>query len=317
MTHSHELPADQSKVGLIAGWGSFPVEVAEHLRQQGRAVYVVALNGHADHRLASIATHVQWMGLLKIGSHMRYFSRHGVQQIVLAGKLFKDKILYHGRGWISHLPDITCLRVLGQSFITKTRDARDDTVLNAVVNAYGNRGMKILPITKVAPKLLASEGCLTNTHPNRSTLLDIRFGWQIARQMGGLDIGQSITVRDQVVLAVEAIEGTDALITRSGQLCPRGGFTLIKVAKPNQDMRFDVPTIGLKTVQKLVRAGGNAIAVEAGKTIFVDREATLRYANQHGIQIVSLQSSLASIQASEASHSLNALPKLERHHRAA
>ncbi len=119
-------------------------------------------------------------------------------------------------------------------------------------------------------------------------MLDIEFGWQIARQMGGLDVGQSITVRDQTVLGVEAVEGTDALIARTGQLCPRGGFTLIKVAKPNQDMRFDVPTIGLRTVENVIKAGGTSIAIESHRTILVDREATLAYASQHGVSIIAL-----------------------------
>ncbi len=108
--------------------------------------------------------------------------------------------------------------------------------------------------------------------------------------MGGLDVGQSITVRDQTVLGVEAVEGTDALISRTGQLCPRGGFTLVKVAKPNQDMRFDVPTIGLRTIENLIRAGGRTIAVEAHRTILVDREQTLAYANKHGVAILALSS---------------------------
>ena len=141
---------------------------------------------------------------------------------------------------------------------------------------------------KDPPDIVIDAGCLTKRKPDRSTNLDIEFGWNIARQIGGLDIGQSITVKDRNVLGVEAIEGTDALIARTGKLCPRGGFTLIKVAKPKQDMRFDVPTIGARTVRQMAQAGGAAIAVEAGKTIFVEREETLQLAKQHRISIVSL-----------------------------
>jgi len=111
--------------------------------------------------------------------------------------------------------------------------------------------------------------------------------------MGGLDIGQSITVKNQNVLGVEAIEGTDALIARTGRLCPRGGFTLVKVAKPEQDMRFDVPTIGLRTLEQLASAGGSALAIEAGRTILVERQATLDFANKHGIAIVSMSNTAA------------------------
>ena len=279
---------ESSKVGLLAGWGSFPVEVAERCVDEGKQVYVAAFKGHADVRLERLATDLKWLGVLKIGGHIRFFQRAGVTQIAMAGKLFKDRILYHGRGWIDHLPDWSCYRILGSSFVTKSSDARDDTLLSAVANAYLKRGMNVLPITQIAPQLLVEEGCLTRARLSRAQLLDVRFGWNIARGMGGLDIGQSITVKDQVVLGVEAIEGTDALIARSGQLCPRGGFTLVKVAKPQQDMRFDVPTIGLRTLQQLAAAGGKAIAIEAGKTILVDRAATLDFANRHGLTIIAL-----------------------------
>ncbi len=277
------------KVGLLAGWGSFPVEIAERWVDEGKNVYVAAFKGHADSKLQNLATEIRWLGVLKIGAHMRFFQRSGVSQIAMAGKLFKDRILYHGRGWIDHLPDLTCYRILGSSFVTKSKDARDDTLLAAVAKAYQQRGMNVMPITEIAPQLLVEEGCLTRRSPSRSQLLDILFGWNIARSMGGLDIGQCMTVKDQVVLGVEAIEGTDALITRSGQLCPRGGFTVVKVAKPKQDMRFDVPTIGLRTLQNLAAAGGKALAIEAGKTILVDREATIAFANQHGLTIVALR----------------------------
>ncbi len=289
-TAEQALPG-KSKVGLLAGWGSFPVEVAQSCVDQGHSVYVVAFKGHADPRLVALATKARWMGLLKFGAHMRFFHAAGVRDIVMAGKLFKERILYHGFGWMSHLPDLTCYRILGESFISKRRDTRDDTLLSAVAQAYQQRGMNVLPITSVAPQLLAEEGPLTRRKPSPAQMRDIHFGWSIARHMGGLDIGQSITVKDQNVLGVEAIEGTDALIARTGKLCPRGGFTLIKVAKPQQDMRFDVPTIGLRTVQQLAAAGASTLAIEAGRTIIVDRQATLDFANQHAIAIVSLKPS--------------------------
>ncbi len=277
------------RIGLIAGWGNFPVEVAQHMKSLGIEVSVVALKGHADKNLESLATSLTWQGVLRIGGHMRFFADQGVREIVLAGKLFKEKILYHGRGWIDHFPDITCFRILGGNFITKTRDGSDDSIMNAVVAAYERRGMRVLPVTEIAPQLLAQEGCLTKKQPTRSEVLDIHYGWQIARQLGGLDIGQSVTVRDQVVLAVEAIEGTDALIKRTGTLCPRGGFCLVKVAKPQQDMRFDVPTIGLRTIQQLKQAGGSAIGIEAERTIIVERSETIDLANRLGIKIVAFR----------------------------
>ncbi len=274
------------KVGIVAGWGSFPVEVAEHCRALGYEVYIAAIKGHADTRLAQYAVEMKWFGVAKLGGQIRFFQQHGVPQITLAGKLFKDKILFHGLGWMEHLPDLTCLRTLYRSFITRSNDTRDDTILGAVAGAFTQRRIQVLPATDLAPQLMVNDGCLTRRAPNRRELLDVQFGWQIARQMGGLDVGQSITVRDQTVLGVEAVEGTDALITRTGKLCPRGGFTLIKVAKPAQDMRFDVPTIGLRTIENVIKAGGTTIAIEAHRTILVDREETLALANRHRIAIL-------------------------------
>jgi UDP-2,3-diacylglucosamine hydrolase len=274
------------RVGLIAGWGSFPIEVAQQCQRIGCDLYVAAIKGHADPSIAKYALDLKWFGVAKLGGHIQFFRSHGVTKVSLAGKLFKDRILFHGLGWIQHFPDLVALRTLYPSFVTRSRDTRDDTILGAVVGAFTRNGMEVLPVTSIAPQLMVREGNLTHRSPSRRERLDMQFGWEIARQMGGLDVGQSITVRDQTVLGVEAVEGTDALISRTAQLCPRGGFSLIKVAKPNQDMRFDVPTIGLQTVQTLHRAGGSAIAVEADRTILVDREATLAYANQHGIAMI-------------------------------
>jgi len=287
------------KVGIVAGWGSFPIEVAEHCHARGYEVYIAAIKGHADPRLRQFAEAMKWFGVAKLGGQLHFFQHHGVQQVTLAGKLFKDKILFHGLGWIEHLPDLTCLRTLYRSFITRSNDTRDDTILSAVAGAFTNRNIQLLPATDLAPQLMVNDGCLTRRTPNRREMLDIQFGWQIARQMGGLDVGQSITVRDQTVLGVEAVEGTDALIARTGQLCPRGGFTLIKVAKPNQDMRFDVPTIGSRTIENVVKAGGTTIAIEAHRTILVDRDHTLALANRHRIAII------AQINANAEARSMN------------
>ena len=291
--------ATAPRLGIVAGWGQFPVELAETARAQGREVVVAAIKQHADEKLKQLATVYAEFGVAKLGAQLQFFRRHNVHDVLLAGKLFKDRILLHGWGWVGHLPDWTCLKTLWQSFVTARADQRDDTILSAVVGAFELQGMQVLASSDVAPQLMAEEGVLTRRSPNRRELLDIQFGWSIARQMGQLDIGQSIIVRDRTVLGVEAIEGTDALVARMAALCPRGGFTLVKVAKPQQDMRFDVPTIGLRTIEQLHRAGGSAIAIEAGKTIFVDREATLRRANELGIAIASLHAE-AEISASSS-----------------
>ena len=216
----------------------------------------------------------------------KFFRQHEVSHVCLSGKLFKDKILYHGWGWVEHLPDWECLKTMMPQIFWRTSDFTDNSLLGAVVNSFGRRGMTTVSGTEFATQLIAQEGFLTRRKPSNMERDDIEFGWTIAKQMGGLDIGQSVTVRDRAILAVEAIEGTDACIVRTGQLCPRGGFTLVKVAKPDQDMRFDLPTIGPLTIEKMAKAGGKVIAIEAGKTIVINREETIRCAEEHGIAIV-------------------------------
>ncbi len=155
------------KVGIVAGWGSFPIEVAEHCKSRGYEVYIAAIKGHADPRLNQFADAMGWFGVAKLGGQMHFFKHHGVEQITLAGKLFKDKILFHGLGWVEHLPDWTCLRTLYRSFITRTNDTRDDTILSAVAGAFMKRNIQVLPATDIAPQLMVNDGCLTRRIPNR------------------------------------------------------------------------------------------------------------------------------------------------------
>ncbi|NND98787.1 MAG: LpxI family protein [Pirellulaceae bacterium] len=275
-------------VGIVAGWGSFPVEVAQQIVSDGRSVCCVAISGHASEELESICSNVKWMGVGKIGGHIRYFRSRGVQQVTMAGKLFKADILFKGSIWLQHFPDLTAIRTFGPHLFGRKRDARDDNLLLAVTQAYSAGNMEVCAATDFAPELLVNQGLLVGRGPDSKLRSDIQRGWQIAKQMGGLDIGQTITIKDGTVIAVEAIEGTDACIERTGQLCRRGGWTLVKVSKPNQDMRFDVPTIGPQTIQRVRDAGGKAIAIEADMTILVERERTLELARRAGITIVAM-----------------------------
>lgn len=288
-------PGDFQPVGIVAGWGEYPIRVARALRDSNRQVVVAAIKGHADTALADFAEEMQWFGVCKLGAMQRFFRRQNVDRVVLAGKLFKDRILFHGWGWIAHIPDFECIRTMMRPCFSRHSSMADDSLLGAVVESFQRCGMEVLPGTDYAPELLAEEGLLTRIGPSRAVRADIEFGWEIAKAMGGLDVGQSICVKDRTVLAVEAIEGTDACIERTGRLCPRGNWTLVKVAKPQQDMRFDVPTIGPRTIERMVASGGKAIAIEAGKTILVDRDQTLRLANRHGVCIISLMSTNRSL----------------------
>ncbi len=283
--------SNETPVGLVAGWGRFPVEVAQALVKDGRRVCCIAITGHASKELESICDHVKWSGVGRLGGHIRYFRRAGAKQVTMAGKLFKADLLFQGSIWLRHLPDLCALKTFGPHLMGRNRDARDDSLLYAVTNTYAKHDLEICPATDFAPELLVKDGILVGRRPDAKLQADIQTGWEVAKRMGGLDIGQTITIKDGTVIAVEAIEGTDACIERSGQLCRRGGWTLVKVSKPQQDMRFDVPTIGPQTVQRVREAGGKAIAIEADKTILVDRETTLQSARDAGITIVALRDS--------------------------
>jgi DUF1009 family protein len=159
-------------------------------------------------------------------------------------------------------------------------------MLSSIVNAFAKDGIVFGPATDYAPELLVKSGQLTRRGPTAAEQKDIAFGWQLAKEMGRLDVGQCVVVKDQTVIAVEAIEGTDECIRRAGVLCGAGGFSVVKTAKPQQDMRFDVPTVGVWTLESMIAAGGRVLAIEAGRTILVDEPEFVRLADQHGIAVV-------------------------------
>jgi DUF1009 family protein len=287
--HSVLRTPHSPRVGLVAGWGRFPVVVAQSLKQQGCQVHCVGLRGHADPALATICDSFLWGGPARIGSFIRFFRRHGVSRATLAGKVFKHKLLFGPWGWLPLVPDLKTIRMFFPLFILGKKNRSDDTLLSAVVEQFARDGITMTPATDFAPQLLVRPGQLTARGPTASQLQDIAFGWNLAKEIGRLDIGQSVAVKGRAVLAIEAVEGTDACIRRAGELCPQGGFTVVKVAKPQQDMRFDVPTIGVGTIESLAAAGASVLAIEAGKTIVVDEAEVIALANQRRIAIVALE----------------------------
>jgi hypothetical protein len=170
-------------------------------------------------------------------------------------------------------------------------DNRDDSLLLSVIAEFERDGMEFASALDFCPELLVKEGILTRRRPTASERADIEFGWSMAKEMGRLDVGQSVAVKEKATLAVEAIEGTDRCIDRAGQLCRAGGWTLVKVAKPQQDMRFDVPTIGVTTIENLSKAGARVLAIEAGKTILLDEADVVALADRHGLSIVAIDAS--------------------------
>ena len=284
---------EKTRIGLLAAWGDYPVEVARALQQTGHTVYCLGLKGHANRKaLEPLCNSYQSIGIGRLGTAIRYFKRHQICRATMAGKFHKT-LLYRPWVWFRHLPDWTAIRhffpyFAGPRWSEERKDCKDDTLLGAVADAFAQRNIHFVPATDYAPELLVQCGQLTRRGLTLAQENDIAFGWELAKELGRLDVGQSVAVKGQAVLAVEAIEGTDQCIRRAGLLCPSGEFTVVKVAKPNQDMRFDVPTIGLGTVQSLVEAGGRVLAIEAKKTIIVGQADIIAFAERHKLVIVSV-----------------------------
>ncbi len=294
------LPSDiprGGRIGLIAGWGDFPLVFARRCHELGYEVYCVGVAGHYNPEIARYCKVLKVFGLGRMGAQIRFLRRHGVERAAMAGKIFKT-LLFQRWALLKHRPDWTTLRHFFHHFFTGRKNRNDDALLLAVTSLYRNHGITMLPATTIAPDLLVSDGLLTSRPISTQQWRDIAFGWELAKEMGRLDIGQSVAVKGRAVLAVEAIEGTDECIRRAGQLCPAGGFAVVKVAKPNQDMRFDVPTVGLGTIQTMRAAGAKLLAIESGKTIILNPEEMLALANSVGISVVAV--SEASLQQQAA-----------------
>lgn len=268
-------------VGIIAGAGRFPFLVAEGARAAGRPVVIVGLRGLADPGLAAYADRFHWSGIVRLGRWIRLFNRAGVREAIMAGSVRKSEMYARFR-LIRYLPDLTSIRL----WFFEVADRRNDTVLRATADHMQRKGITLVNSIQYCAHHIASEGVMTRRQPTVAQLKDIEFGWHIAKEMGRLDIGQSIAVKEQEVIAVEAIEGTDRMIERAGQLCRQGGWMLVKVAKPGQDLRFDVPTVGPATIENLHRNRAAALVVEAGQTLIVDRPALLQLADKLGIVVI-------------------------------
>lgn len=264
-------------LGLIAGCGRLPFELARGARQRGRRVAAVALEGFAEPGLDEL---VDAFAALPLGQLRRLFAflrERGVKQVVLAGKVPKE-VLYTAPERAR--PDERAAELLGA-----LRDRKDDSILLAFAGALEAEGFELLRQSELAPQLLAEEGVLGAHRPTPAQLAEVAFGWPIAKALGALDVGQTVVVEGRAVLALEAIEGTDEAIRR-GTALGRGGACVVKVAKPQQDPRFDVPVAGLETVRVLAAGRGALLAVEAGRTLLLEREEMLREADAAGIAVL-------------------------------
>jgi DUF1009 family protein len=269
----------------LAGSGRFPILFAEAARRQGMPVACVGIKYEVPEQLRSLCTTCDVVPIARLGRMIRTFQRRGVKEIVMAGKVTKN-VIYTPWRIVQLWPD---LRTLQWWYRRSRRDNKDDSLLLSVIDEFEREGMTFASALDYCPELLVKHGILTRRAPSAAERDDVAFGWELAKEMGRLDVGQSVAVKEMATLAVEAIEGTDRCIERAGQLCRSGGWTLVKVAKPQQDMRFDVPTIGVTTIENLRRAGARVLAIEAGKTIVIDQPDVVRLADRYRMSIITLE----------------------------
>jgi len=264
-------------IGIIAGGGQFPQLFIEAAKKKGRRVVVIAHKGETDPKIAEYADSVCWLKLGQLGKLFSFFKKEKVQETVFLGTITKTRIFR------DVMPDLKAL-----SLWNKIDRKQDDAILRAIATALENEGIKVLESTLYLRHLLFPQGVLTKAKPSKKQRLDIAFGWRNARAIGELDIGQCIVVRDCTVLAVEAIEGTDAAILRGGSLAKEKAV-VVKVRKPGQDFRFDLPATGPTTVKTLRDVKGSVLAVEAGQSLLFDKEQMIEEANKAGIVVVGVK----------------------------
>lgn len=274
----------QEPIGLLAGSGRFPILFAQAAKRQGLPVACVGIKYEASEELRELCDTFDVVGVSKLGGMIRTFRKRGVKRIVMAGKVSKS-VMYTPWRIVQLWPDWRMLRW----WTRRLSDKKDDTILLGVIAEFARDGLDFASALDYCPELLVNQGILTRRRPTEAEMKDVQFGWMLAKEMGRLDVGQSVAVKEMAVLAVEAIEGTDRCIERAGQFCKSGGWTLVKVAKPQQDMRFDVPTIGVTTIENLRKAGARTLAIEAGMTIVVDQEDVVKLADKYGMAIVALE----------------------------
>jgi DUF1009 family protein len=276
---------NQPPLGLIAGQGQLPIITARGMRAAGRVVACVGLRDQFDAELPSLCDRFDQAGIIRLGRWIRLLSRWGVREAIMVGRVRKAR-MFEPLRLVRQMPDWRAARLW---YGVLRHDRRNDALLGAVADELQKAGITLIDSTTFIPEHMATEGVLTRTQPSASQLKDIAFGVPIVLRMGDLDIGQAIAVRECEVLAVEAIEGTDRMIDRAGELSRSGRWMLIKFGKPGQDMRFDVPTVGLQTIERVKAAGGNCIAVEAGVVILIDKPKLLEAADRAGIAIVGVR----------------------------
>ncbi len=275
--------AEPNIVGLIAGGGRLPFMVAAGVRKAGRRVVCVGLAGYVDAALAAEVDVFYEAAVARPGSWIRRLRKHGAIETIMVGTVTKSH-LFTPRRILRYVPDWRAFRIY--YWRLRGRPKQTDVLLTALADELATGGICLEDSTMYCEQYMAESGVMTKHQPAAQVLSDIEFGWPLARQLGDMDIGQAIAVREREVIAVEAIEGTAEMIKRASQFCKAGGWTLIKTAKPRQDPRFDVPCVGPETIRDLAAGGAACLAIEAGKTIVIDKPQTIALADQLGICVL-------------------------------
>jgi UDP-2,3-diacylglucosamine hydrolase len=263
-----------SRIGIIAGSGPLPILAAREAKASGRTVVVVAIREEADPRVEAVADRLHWVGVGQLGSLIRAFKGEGVTEAVMVGQVRMSHLFSRVR------PDLR-----GALLYLRLKDRQGDSIMEAVAEELQKEGVSLLDCTQFLSGVLVEQGVLTRRGPTAEEWEDIRFGREVARTVAQLKIGQTVVVKRGTVLAVEAIEGTDAAVRRGAELGQKG-VVVVKVCRPDHDFRFDVPVVGLRTIAVLREVGAIALALEAKRTLLLDREEALALANEVGIAVV-------------------------------
>jgi DUF1009 family protein len=272
-------------IGLIAGSGRLPVLEAMGMRAANRRVVGVSLGGGHDPDLPGLCDRFKHVGVLRMGSWARVLRRWGAHEAVMIGGVSKT-IMYDPVGLVMSLPDWRTIRLW---YRVLRHDRRSQTMLTAVAEDILGKGIEMIDTTRYIQEHMAEAGVLTRRQPSAGQMKDIAFGWPVLMRMNDLDIGQAIAVKDRDVIAVEAIEGTDRMIERAGGLCKSGGWLLLKGPRPDKDRRFDMPTVGVQTIESLKAAGGSCLAVAAGSVILADKPKVIEAADASGISVIGVE----------------------------
>jgi DUF1009 family protein len=263
------------KLGILAGKGDLPAAIAVEARAKGYAVFAVGLDPLADRALSSVVDEIKYVSVGKLGTIIETLKKAGVGKVIMAGKVPKS-LLYKSR----IRPDLRAARLL-----FSLKDRSDDSIMLAITRELEKDGITLLGTADFSPDLLTPQGVMTKKGPSKSEWEDIAFGWKIAKEIGRLDVGQTVVVKDHAVMAMEAIEGTDEAIKRGGAFAGEGAV-VVKVSKPQQDMRFDVPVVGMETLGVMREVKARVLAVEAKKSILLNREKMIAEADKAKISIV-------------------------------